>query len=175
MNNQQVKYILIIGGSSFIAKNLLDYFNSYFTENFNYIFILTFHKNQNHLNFKSNIKFNYEFMDLSDKESIENIFTKYEIDFILHLASNNFPITSNNNIINDLNFSISSLLNILDLSVKYNIKCLYFFSTGGGFEYPKIDNAMFQEEIYLKHNSSYSIIKQTMENYILLYHNKYNI
>ncbi len=170
------KYILVVGGSSFISKNILYSLKNNLNFNLNdFVFILTYNKNKiNGLNLNE-FDCILEYIDLSKNETILDLFEKYKISFIFHLASNNSPISSNYNINDDVNFNISSLIFLLNSSVKYKIDCFYFFSTGGGFEYPKINIENYQENIYLKHNSPYSIIKQTMENYILYFNKKYSL
>jgi UDP-glucose 4-epimerase len=155
---------LVTGGAGFIGSHIVD---NLILNNIRAIIIdnLSTGKKEN-INPKA--KFYQE--DLSNFNKIEEIFEKEKPDYIFHLAAHISVKESFRNPIFDASQNIINTINLLELSVKYNIKHFIFSSTGGAIYG---DNA----EIPTKENSPtfpqnpYGCSKNAIEKY-LIYYNK---
>ena len=110
-------------------------------------------KNDNFIFFKSNIR---------DKKKLEKVFKKYKPRFIVNLAAQAGVRYSIDNPKTYLENNIDGFLNILDLSVKYNIKHLVYASSSS--VYGLNDNFPFSEKKTADHPlAMYAVSKRTNE------------
>ena len=98
---------------------------------------------------------------------LEDVFKDNAFDFIVHLAAQKSVRKSVLEPILDANINILGSLNLLNLSVKYNIKKLVYSSTGGAI-YGMADNYPTSETICPSPLSPYAISKLTLCIFLLV-------
>lgn len=159
--------ILVTGGAGFIGSNICDV---YLQKDHNVI-ILDNMSNSSGEFINNDCKF-YKNDIYSD--DIEYIFKENKIDVINHQAAQIDLRDSIFNPVKDLRINVEGSLNLLQLSVKYNIKKFIFASSGGAaygeqLQFPASENHRIQPL------SPYGISKTTIEKYLFFFKNYYNI
>ena len=166
------KYILILGGTGFLGLNIINHYQNQRKEGgLENLFFLVISKTNSIVRDKNIIPIQ---MDFTNKMEMRNLFITYAIDEVFHLISTTIPATSNANIHNDVKTNLLSTLNLLDLMNEFNIKKIIYFSSGGTI-YGDNNIINYQEDNIKSPNNSYSILKLSIENYIILYHKQYGI
>jgi UDP-glucose 4-epimerase len=156
---------LITGGNGFIGTHLVDHLllNGHTVRVFDSV---------NERFRKPNPNVDYRI------STLDNIPDLYEamlgIDIIFHLASSSVPSTSNIDTISDINKNLVPSLNLLNLAVKLEIERIIYFSSGGAV-YGNPVSSPVKEDHLLQPISSYGIVKSTVERYLFLYQQLYNI
>ena len=159
--------ILITGGAGFIGSHIADIF----IDN-NYKVIVADNLSTGR---KENINDKAVFYDIDIKNlnSLEDIFKKHNIEYVIHLAAQVSVPNSMRDPINDANENIIASINVLELSKKYNIKKIIVSSSAAVYGMPNylpIDEKHSANPI-----SYYGLSKLTMEKYIELYNIDYII
>jgi UDP-glucose 4-epimerase len=120
-----------------------------------------------------NPKAKFYLADIRD-EVIDKIFEIEKPDIVYHLAAQMSVPFSVENPIFDMDINIRGLLNILQASVKHEVKKFVFSSSGGAIygeseEYPTTENT--QPEPF----SPYAIAKYTSEHYLSFYKKQHGL
>ena len=171
------KKILITGVAGFIGFNLakklislnhkiigIDNINNYYDPKIKKDRLKNL-KNKNFFFFKSDIK---------NKKTLEKIFKKHKPNFIVNLAAQAGVRYSIENPKTYLENNIDGFLNILDLSVKYNIKHLVYASSSS--VYGLNDDFPFSEKKIADHPlAMYAVSKRTNELMAHSYSYLYNL
>lgn len=161
--------ILLLGGNGFIGKNIIEHFknNDAFS---NYQIVVLSRK----LQVKKKEGVIYEIGDYGSKEILDALFSKWRFAKVFHLASSSVPISSNTNILDDLNGNLIATIGLLE--VMRNHKCTYimYLSSGGAVYGTKNIHAISEKEL-CSPISSYGIVKLTIENYLKVYQKLYGI
>ena len=159
--------ILVTGGAGFIGSNISDIF----IEN-NYEIIIADNLSTGR---KENINEKAIFynIDIKDYGALEDIFKRYNIEYVIHLAAQVSVPYSMRDPINDANENIIASLNVLELSKKYNIKKIIVSSSAAVYGMPKY--LPIDENHTVSPISYYGVSKLTMEKYIELYNIDYII
>jgi UDP-glucose 4-epimerase len=159
--NMNMYNILIIGSSGFIGKNIL---NRLRNEDYKLYSIERNNTNTSNIQNEDNICY----CDLKDIELISKFIKKNKIDIIIHLASNLIPSSNEEDFNNELNNVIIPTFKLIDYSVKYNIKFVFFSS--GGTIYGKTKTKIISENHSRNPISYYGLSKLLIEDYILFKH-----
>ena len=158
--------VLITGGAGFIGSNLADRLitlgneivivDNLFTGKMSYV----------------NPAAKFYLADIRD-DILSTIFEIEKPDIVIHLAAQMSVPFSVENPQLDLEINLKGLLNLLDASVKNNVKKFVFSSSGGtvygDVEYPVDENAC------LKPFPPYAITKTTSEHYLSFYRKQYGL
>lgn len=160
-----MKKILILGGSGFIGKNLLEKLIK------NHYFVRIFDKNKvDEKKLNKNLEFqkgNFEDIEIL-KKSLKNI------DIVIHLLSTTNPALSNNNPRLDIQSNLINTLNLLDLMCEVGVKRIIFASTGGAIYGDSLDSKI--NECHATNPiSSYGVVKLAIEKYLEIYNRKSGI
>ena len=159
--------ILVTGGAGFIGSHVVDGF----VEAGHEVIVVDDLSCGNINNVNKKAKF--YLLDINSP-LIENIFKIERPDIVNHHAAQISVPYSVKDPIYDANINVLGFLNVLENSVKYNVKKVIFISSGGAIygeadEYPTTENYM------PKPISPYAITKLVSENYLYYYHNQYNL
>jgi UDP-glucose 4-epimerase len=157
---------LLIGGNGFIGSHLIDLllFNDHNVRVFDV----------QHEKFRApNTNVDYRIFPFNDIASLENALL--DIDIVIHLASATVPSNSNAKAILEIDNILKPSLILFQLLVKYKIKRIVYFSSGGAV-YGNVDNdCLITEETQFNPVSSYGIIKTTTEHYLKLFQNNFGL
>lgn len=169
--------ILVTGGAGFIGSNLikrlleegyeivcLDNFNDYYNPQI---------KRSNIKPFLREKRFNLVEADIRDKDTLKEIFEKYNFQKVIHLAAQAGVRLSlkQPNLYVDVN--VNGTVNLLELSKAYKIKNFIFGSSSSVYGATK--EIPFSEEGKLKPISPYGVSKRTGELLCYTYNHLYNL
>jgi len=110
--------------------------------------------------------------DLIDKEKLEEIFKKHQIDAIIHFAAYKAVGESMSNA-SKYSHNITGTINLLDCMVKFNVKKLIFSSSAAVYGMP--DVKVIDENITLNPINYYGFTKLECERIIEWYNKVHNI
>ncbi len=174
-----MKKILITGGAGFIGSNLIRHFISKYPdyELFN-LDKLTYAGNLENLHDVEN-KPNYHFIkgDITDREFINDLFSKYKFDFVIHLAAESHVDRS---ILNPLEFIMTNIVGTVNLlnSARHIWKqgdhLFYHVSTDEVYGSLGAEGK-FTEETAYDPRSPYSASKASSDHIVRAYFHTYNL
>lgn len=152
--------ILILGGTGFIGKNIVESFKN--DDNCKLVVV------SRDLNLIDNAIFSadsisVELGSFSDPVFIENLIVEYDVTIIIHLISNLIPSSSATEFYEGMNDFIIPTFRLIDFIANKNIKFMFFSS--GGTIYGNSD-AVINEETPLNPINNYGFTKLIVENYI---------
>lgn len=160
------KTILVTGGAGFIGSHLLDLIQT--TNDYNVIVIDNLSSGS-----KDNIPAGITFYQQDIRSDLSEIFTKHNVHTIVHLAAQTAVNYSLQNPIEDADINIAGTLNILEQARRHKIHNIVFASSAA--VYGDIDTLPIKEEYCTMPSSFYGLSKLTIEKYLQLYSNLYNI
>lgn len=159
--------ILILGGTGFIGKNIIDFYEN--NSNVN-LFILTRSKTDN---YKSELKnINYFEGQLDNLELLQQQILSNRINKIVHLVSDLVPSSTTEDYYKSISNIIIPTYKIIDFIAGMDIT-FYFFSSGGTI-YGK-SNETLTETNDLKPINNYGYSKLMIENYLKFKSNQSNL
>jgi UDP-glucose 4-epimerase len=155
--------ILIIGGSGFIGRHLIER-------------LLTYNYKLRVLDIVKPLWLNHEI------EFIEGSFTSEflledavtNVDYIYHLASTTLPKSSNDDPLYDITSNLAGTVKLLELAIKYKIK-KFIFASSGGTVYGIPDSFPVSETASTNPTCSYGIVKLSIEKYLRLFYHLYGL
>lgn len=164
-----MKYILVTGATGFIGSHLIE---RLLKEENNLIIIKRSFSNINRIsNIINQYNDNVVLFDI-DKQKLSEVFNKYEIEGIFHLAASYIKDSSTENIKTMTQSNIAFPTELLDLAVRHEVK--YFINTGTFFEY-SLDKLPLTETSPIDSLNYYSTTKIAFEDILKFYTKKYNI
>lgn len=166
---QAKETVLLLGGTGFIGKNMIDY-----------IF-----KNEEYSNYKivvlsrdfqreTDASVEYVTGDYADKSVLIRLFSKWNFTKVFHCATSTTPLTSGNNILSDINGNLIATIGLLDVMRDFGCKFILYLSSGGAV-YGEKNLEKISENDICEPLSSYGVVKLTIENYLRLYQKQYGI
>ncbi len=167
------KTILLLGGFGFIGSNFMDFLQKRKIQDFRILIFARKDSPEKRERFKNVIREVY-IGDFCTENDVRKVFNDHRIDLVFHLISSSVPFTSNQDIAADINNNLLSAIRLLDLCIEFKIEKIIFSSSGGAV-YGDINKESYSEEDDGSPNSSYGIIKITIEKYIKLYAHLYGI
>lgn len=95
-------------------------------------------------------------------------------DTVYHLVSTTVPSTSNLDPVADIHGNLIATVRVLDLMVKYGVRKIVYFSSGGTV-YGDVDADQVDETNALAPVCSYGVVKVGIENYLGMYAHLYGL
>lgn len=154
--------ILVTGGAGFIGSHVVD---GYINKGHSVTIVdnLSSGKWEN-----INKKAKFYLLDIRNRAELEKIFEKEQFHMVNHHAAQISVPYSVKNPQEDAEINVCGFLNILELSVKYNIKKVIFISSGGAI-YGEAQEYPTSESYEPSPLSPYAITKYVSEKYLYYY------
>ena len=180
MNNYK-KNILITGGAGFIGSHLvIQLVRKYSNYRIINLDSLTYASNlKNLVKIENSSNYIFEKIDIRDKNSVNEILIKYEVDNIIHLAAESHVDNSINNPLEFAQTNVIGTLNLLDSVRNYwnnnhVNKCFYHISTDEVYGSLGIDGSFLENTPY-DPRSPYSASKASSDHFVKAYHHTYKM
>lgn len=161
--------ILVTGGAGFIGSNLLHHLVKSYDEKVICIDKLTYASNSH--NIPNSVKFYAT--DIADKHNCEFIFKKHRPNTIFHLAAETHVDNSILDCSPFIHTNINGTVNLLNLSLKYNVEKFIHISTDE--IYGSIEDGYFTEDSNYSPRNPYSASKAASDHFVMAYNNTYGL
>ena len=161
--------ILVTGGAGFIGSNLLHHLIKTVDEEIVCIDKLTYAADRN--NVPDGMKFYAT--DIADEHNCEYIFKKHKPKTIFHLAAESHVDNSIKDCSQFLHTNINGTVNLLNLSVKYEVERFMHISTDE--VYGSIEEGYFTETSNYAPRNPYSASKSASDHFVMAYHTTYGL
>ena len=161
--------ILVTGGAGFIGSNLLYHLIKTVDEEIVCIDKLTYAADRN--NVPDGMKFYTT--DIADEHNCEYIFKKHKPKTIFHLAAESHVDNSIKDCTQFLHTNINGTVNLLNLSVKYEVERFMHISTDE--VYGSIEEGYFTELSNYTPRNPYSASKAASDHFVMAYHTTYGL
>jgi len=161
--------ILLIGGTGFIGSNIIDSMLKDLSFANTQIVVVSRHEavvKEKNIIYKEGSYGDIEFMD--------KLFLEWKFEKVFHLASTTIPVSSNINIIDDLQTNLLVTINLLEVMRKHDCKFILYMSSGGAVYGENKPSPISENEICFP-ISSYGVVKLSIENYLRLYQKQFGI
>ena len=114
-------------------------------------------------------------VDLAYKSRLEELFNQYRPKFIFNFAAETHVDNSINDAYPFIDSNIIGTVNLLDLSVKYNVERFHHISTDEVYGALGYDNPPFTETTPYNPLNPYSASKAASDHFVMTYHNTYGL
>jgi len=161
--------ILLTGGAGFIGSNLLHHLVNTINEEIICIDKLTYAGNKN--NIPNNVKLYVT--DIVDFNNCEFIFKKHKPTTVFHLAAESHVDNSIKDCMPFLHTNINGTVNLLNLSLKYEIEKFIHISTDE--VYGTLEEGQFTELTNYSPRNPYSASKSASDHFVMAYHTTYGL
>jgi dTDP-glucose 4,6-dehydratase len=161
--------ILVTGGAGFIGSNLLHHLIKTADEEIICIDKLTYAADRN--NVPDGMKFYAT--DIADEHNCEYIFKKHKPKTVFHLAAESHVDNSIKDCSQFLHTNINGTVNLLNLSVKYEVEKFMHISTDE--VYGSIEKGYFTELSNYNPRNPYSASKAASDHFVMAYHTTYGL
>tara|TARA_B100000212_G_scaffold324529_1_gene285456 strand:- start:1998 stop:2936 length:939 start_codon:yes stop_codon:yes gene_type:complete len=161
----------ITGGAGFIGSN----FTHYLSQRWNDIIVLdklTYAGNADNL-YPLNIPI--KGVDISYENRLEELFKQYKPKYIFHFAAETHVDNSINNVHPFIDSNIIGTINLLNLSVKYNVEKFHHISTDEVYGALEYNDLPFTEDTPYNPLNPYSASKASSDHFVMSYHNTYGL
>ncbi len=174
-----MKKILITGGAGFIGSHVVRQFvNAYPSYQIINIDKLTYAGNLENLKDVENAP-NYSFVkgDIGDSEFINDLFSKYCFDGVIHLAAESHVDRSISNPMSFVETNVKGTVTLLNaFKAHCNIKTAIFYHVSTDEVYGELSHeGKFTEQTPYSPNSPYSASKAASDHFVRAYHHTYGI
>ena len=161
--------VFITGGAGFIGSNFAHYMSQY-----DVVILdkLTYAANMDNLH---PLDFPVKGVDLAYKKGLEELFNQYKPKFIFNFAAESHVDNSINNVHPFIDSNIIGTVNLLDLSVKYNVERFHHISTDEVYGSLEYDDPPFTETTPYNPLNPYSASKAASDHFVMTYHNTYGL
>jgi len=165
--------VLITGGLGFIGSNLFNFMREKYPD-YNLVILdsCTYAADENNINddkSKRIIKFS-----ITDRQRLFSLFENYKFTHVIHLAAESHVDNSIENPMEFINTNVIGTANLLDASVKYNVKLFYHISTDEVFGQLG-ETGSFNENTPYDPRSPYSASKAASDHLVRAYYHTYKL
>lgn len=161
--------ILVTGGAGFIGSNFLHHLTSVTDEEIICIDKLTYASKVR--NVPEQVKLYVT--DIADNNNCNFIFKRHKINTVFNFAAESHVDNSIKDCSEFIKTNIGGTVNLLDLSVKYEVNKFIHVSTDE--VYGSIENGSFTEDTPYSPRNPYSASKAASDHFVMAYHNTYGL
>lgn len=161
--------ILLLGGTGFIGRNIINYL---FENNALLKYEIVVLSRVSHNDCIDAVE--YVVGNYADKNVLVDLFSKWNFTKVFHCATSTTPLSSGSNILGDINGNLIATIGLLDVMKEYGCNYILYLSSGGAVYGEKNLDLISEKEICYP-LSSYGVVKLTIENYLRLYQKQYGI
>ena len=161
----------ITGGAGFIGSN----FAHYVSDLWNDVVILdklTYAGDMDNLH---PLKYPVKGVDLAYENRLEELFKQYKPKTIFNFAAETHVDNSIDNVAPFIDTNIIGTLNLLKLSVKYDVQMFHHISTDEVYGALKLDEPPFTENSPYNPQNPYAASKAASDHFVMSYHNTYGL
>ena len=161
--------VFITGGAGFIGSNFTHHMSPY-----DVVILdkLTYAGDVNNL---YPLDYPVKEVDLVHKNRLEELFNEYKPRFIFNFAAESHVDNSINNVHPFIDSNIIGTVNLLDLSVKYNVERFHHISTDEVYGALEYDDPPFTEDTSYNPQNPYAASKAASDHFVMSYHNTYGL
>jgi len=164
--------VFITGGAGFIGSNFVHYLKQNAYDDIIIVDKLTYASNTSNLN---PLTFPIEIVDIAHKDKLERVFQKYRPRFIFHFAAESHVDNSIKDAFPFVDTNVRGTLNLLELSVKYEIEKFHHISTDEVYGALDYDDPPFTEETPYNPQNPYSASKASSDHFVTSFNNTYGL
>ena len=164
--------IFVTGAAGFIGSNFVHYLKSKGYDDIVVIDKLTYAASTDNL---SPLTFPIEIVDIANKDQLEGAFRKYRPRFIFHFAAESHVDNSIEDATPFLDTNVRGTLNLLELSVKYDIERFHHISTDEVYGALGYDDPPFTEETPYNPQNPYSASKAASDHFVTAFGNTHGL
>ena len=161
----------ITGGAGFIGSN----FAHYVSDIWNDVIILdklTYAGDMDNLH---PLKYPVKGVDLAYESRLEELFKQYKPKTIFNFAAETHVDNSIDNVAPFIDTNIIGTINLLKLSVKYDVQMFHHISTDEVYGALKLDEPPFTENSPYNPQNPYAASKAASDHFVMSYHNTYGL
>ena len=161
--------VFITGGAGFIGSNFAHYMSPY-----DVVILdkLTYAGDVDNL---YPLDFPVKGVDLAYKNRLEELFNQYKPKFVFNFAAETHVDNSINDVYPFIDSNIIGTVNLLDLSVKYNVERFHHISTDEVYGALDYGDPPFTEDTPYNPQNPYSASKAASDHFVMSYHNTYGL
>ena len=161
----------ITGGAGFIGSN----FAHYVSDIWNDVIILdklTYAGDMDNLH---PLKYPVKGVDLAYESRLEELFKQYKPKTIFNFAAETHVDNSIDNVSPFIDTNIIGTINLLKLSVKYDVQMFHHISTDEVYGALELDEPAFTENSPYNPQNPYAASKAASDHFVMSYHNTYGL
>ena len=161
--------IIVTGGAGFIGSNFIHHLIKTVDDEIVCIDKLTYAANRKNIPTKVKLYAT----DIANEQNCEYIFKKYKPSIVFHFAPESHVDNSIKNCLPFIHTNITGTVNLLNLSLKYDIQKFIHVSTDE--IYGSIEDGYFTEQSNYSPRNPYSASKAASDHFVMAYHNTYGL
>lgn len=164
--------IFVTGGCGFIGSNFVHYLSKQTEEPIVVLDKLTYAADVNNLH---PLQIPIVRVDLSDKTWLSDIFLNFKPKKIFHFAAESHVDNSIKNVMPFVESNITGTVNLLQLSVDYEVEVFHHISTDEVYGSLDYDSQSFTEQTPYNPQNPYSASKAASDHFVMSFHNTYDL
>ena len=161
----------ITGGAGFIGSNFAHYVSDIWKD----VIILDKLTYAGDMDNLYPLKYPVKGVDLAYESRLEELFKQYKPKTIFNFAAETHVDNSINNVAPFIDTNVIGTLNLLNLSVKYNVEMFHHISTDEVYGALKLDEPAFTENSPYNPQNPYAASKAASDHFVMSYHNTYDL
>ena len=157
----------ITGGAGFIGSNFAHYVSDIWKD----VIILDKLTYAGDMDNLYPLKYPVKGVDLAYESRLEELFKQYKPKTIFNFAAETHVDNSINNVAPFIDTNVIGTLNLLNLSVKYNVEMFHHISTDEVYGALELDEPAFTEKSPYNPQNPYAASKAASDHFVMSYHN----
>jgi len=161
----------ITGGAGFIGSNFAHYVSDIWDD----VIILDKLTYAGDMDNLYPLKYPVKGVDLAYENRLEELFKQYKPKNIFNFAAETHVDNSIDNVAPFIDTNIIGTINLLNLSVKYDVQMFHHISTDEVYGALKLDEPAFTENSPYNPQNPYAASKAASDHFVMSYHNTYDL